>query len=108
MADWKHKLSIGDLHEQYQSHKITPQQLGFLVSQRLKALLDTSKPKIDNDLKYDGEELVYRFEHDVETVNDYDSILSDLYDWGDTELPRTKDIPFSMTPKLCWIDTFKK
>ena len=106
MADWKHKLIIGDLHRKHERKEITPEELGKEVAKRLTALLDSNSPPIPDDLLDEAQDIANRFECDIENVEDYDNVLRELYDWGDSKLPSSRRVRFSMVPKLCWIDAF--
>ena len=105
MSDWTHHIELKDLHDKSRAGALTPVELGKALAPRIRALIEANTPPIPTDLIAEAEDIAYRFEHDVETIDDYDDILSDLYDWADTELPHKAGIPFSMRPKLCWVNT---
>ena len=97
MADWLNRLNIGDLHEQFKKDELTPEALGKAVMARVRKLLEgikfpTSWNKWDRaDCKDDLEDLHDQFEI-VGDIEDYDGVLSDLYDIADRD-------------HLIWVDT---
>jgi len=59
----------------------------------------------ENSLDDEKEDLIYEFEEIVNcpecTIEDFDNIMEDLYDWGDIKLD--DEWP---PAKVCWIGTF--
>lgn len=106
MTNWTHNLELKDLHNKHESGEMGISQVASTVAIRLKALIATNTPPISEDLKEEAEELAERFENEIDDVEDYDNVLSDLYDWADTELPCKPGTPFTMEQKLCWVNTF--
>lgn len=72
MADWKTQIELGDIHHKFESGEMTIQQVGQELAKRLRA-----SPYAD-DLDQEIGELEC-----VDDPDDYDEILSDLYDFGD-------------------------
>jgi hypothetical protein len=105
MANWTHKLNIADLHDKYDDGDgdITIQDMGKEVAKRIRSLIKNNLPRIPEYLLNEAEIIAEGFDSDVETVEDYDRYLADLYDWGDTTIGHSPH--FSQTPKLCWINT---
>lgn len=101
MSKWKYKLEVKDLWEEIKDNKITIQELSKQMSKRIK--LSRFYKKHEDDL----EPIVNAFEDLSEdknaSVDEFDDILSELYDWGDQELPTS---PGKMQNKMCWINTF--
>jgi hypothetical protein len=73
------------------------EELSKEVAKRLRNL------KLPDDFNDEKDELADRFENEVEDVEEFDSVLSALYDLADTPLPTPKG---QMQHKLMWIETF--
>lgn len=99
MSDWQCKLDLTDIWNKHPG-EITIQELCKIISDRLSKLV---VPEID-EIEYDHLDLCDEFEilsTDKEaTVEEFDEIMQDLYDWGDTSL----DNEFA-GKKICWIAT---
>lgn len=97
MANWQRRLDIRDV---WDKDKMTVQELAAVIANRLKALNPFGDEYIDNQ----REELVDEFQSFSEdkegTKGEFDSLMSELYDWGDISLD-------SAWPpkKVCWIST---
>lgn len=76
MPTWKNTIRIGDLHEDYQAGNLSIQKVGVELARRLKV-------KRIEDAWGELEEIIERFES-VDDVEDYDNVLRDLYDFGDS------------------------
>lgn len=107
MADWTHRLELKDLHDKYEKKEIQPDDLGKEVAKRLRTLIELNRPPIDETLLDEAEEIALEFESMSDNdIDEYDNIINRLYDWADTTLPHAPNTPFSLTPKLCWVNTF--
>lgn len=107
MANWVHRLELKDLHDKYDKEGITPNELGVEVAKRIRTLLELNTPPIPEELRNEAKDIALEFESMVDDdIDEYDSILSKLYDWADTTLPNAPNTPFHAIPKLCWINTF--
>lgn len=95
MSNWLNRLDLKDLWVAKEKEIITIQDLGTEVSKRIKKL-KCYKKEIDI-----LEEIAYNFSN-VLDVEDFDGILSELYDWGDMLI----DHKGIMANKMCWIATF--
>lgn len=96
MASWKYILDIKTEWEQCKENKITVQELGKIIS---KKLIEVSSSMSD-DLKYEAEDIAECF-NSVEDVEDFDSLMNDLYDFADTIIVEG----WSET-RLMWVNTF--
>jgi len=75
MAKWKKTLDISDLHQAYGDGSITIIQVAKEVHSRCLKL------KI-NDIQFMNITSNFLL---IEDIDDYDSVLSDLYDFGDED-----------------------
>lgn len=96
MANWTHTLNLKDLWEAYDNKTMTSAEVGKVIAKRLRKL------KLPEDYQCDQDEIAERFE-EVETQGEFNDVLSELYDLGDTPLPTPQG---QMTRKLIWIATF--
>lgn len=95
MANWRYKINLTDLREDYENKKITVEDFGKKISKRFH-----QQPWF-KDVEEDIGDIIDSFEC-VDNEDDFNNILEELYDWGDTELPT----PRSQLPifnKMCWI-----
>lgn len=103
MSNWKLRVSFKDFWGEYGKGNLTIQKVSGKVVERLNKLLDKVKDQL---LKDTLGEIIMEFEDVAKspelTVNDFDNVLNELYDWGDTEIE-----PFGKWPtnKMCWIST---
>lgn len=99
MANWQRRLDIRDVWDKA-GKEMTVQELAAVIAKRLKAL----NPFGDEDIDNQRDEMVEGFQSfsdDKEgTKDEFDSLMSELYDWGDIALD-------SAWPpkKVCWIAT---
>jgi len=110
MADWQYHLELKDLREKYDKDNDMQAMCKGHV-ERIKELVAKLRKdprrnisslfadELENDILSIFEELAE--EKDV-NVNEYDSALEALYDWGDYSL----DHQSFGGQKLCWINTF--
>lgn len=85
MTNWKHTINISNLHQSYQTGNLTVSELAMGMHQRL-----TQTPYYESENEYEFQEITDWFKdvaEDAESgeagINDYDSVLSELYNWGD-------------------------
>ena len=80
MNKWKHQVSIASLHKQYQAGELSPQELANSVASLLETFI---LPKFPDD--YNLEEIIdwFNYFQEADTINDYDDILRELYNWAD-------------------------
>jgi len=103
MAEWNSKLDLTDIWDNYVgTGKMSVQELALEISKRL-AKLDINTSHIGIISKRD--EICIDFEYfsedDNASVNEFDYIMEDLYDWGDWRL----DNKLFGGKKVCWIAT---
>ena len=101
MADWQDKIDLREEWNSFHTHKIDIKSLCAQTAAKISLCKSFQE---DSDLR----DIVDAFrdlsnEEDI-TVHEFDSILSDLYDWGDTEVGVSKSI-FD-AKKKCWIMTW--
>ena len=100
MANWQLKLDLKDVY-----HKdLSIQELAGIVADRLEALVmplcgDTPSLILEQSDLVDYFRSM-RDDLDV-TAEDFDYLMSDLYDWADTSLDDKCN-----GKKLCWVETF--
>ena len=96
MTNWKYKVELHDVIEQCENEKITVEQLSKEVVRRLKTLESTISEKRYAETLND---IINRFDS-CSDEDDFNEILNDLYDWGDTEINYS---PSLIKNRLCWI-----
>lgn len=100
MANWQRKIDISKVWKKCENDKSLFRELAKEISFKLNLLLPFDNDLLDNDKN----DLIMEFDEIVEcpecTIEDFDRIMQDLYDWGDTELDN--EWPRS---KVCWIGT---
>lgn len=86
MAQWKYRLNVADLWKARNEKKITIKELSVTLAKRI-----MNSPFFK---KHEAElfEIVWDFEKEVETIEEFDGVLETLYNWADAE--------------RCWINTF--
>lgn len=102
MSNWKRTLNLLPEWNHAKDNEIDFQELAGIISLRLDRLAPFSdRPYVEEA----RQELVYEFESlsldDDATVEDFDSLMNELYDWADTSL----DGNFG-GDKVCWVKTF--
>jgi uroporphyrinogen-III synthase len=95
MANWIHKLDLKDLFDAYDNKEKTTAEVGKETAKRLRAL------HLPEDFQSDQEDIAGMFE-EVETQQEFNEVLNELYDLGDCPLPTPKG---QMERKLIWIAT---
>lgn len=79
MAKWKYTFNFVPIKRQHDNGNITLQELGNKISETIKAKVS------EDDMYFYLDDALLRMEI-VETVEDFDDALNDIYDWGDTTL----------------------
>ena len=99
MANWKHTLDFSEFyHSDFRISEIAA-LCAKKIQRTLPSLLDIDSDDFDPGL----EDIVWAFES-VEDVEEFDDIMSGLYDWGDLTVS-DGDIGRSWPTKMCWIKT---
>ena len=96
MANWKYKLELKDLWKARDEGKLTIQELGKKVAERIRQATFYMKHK--NQIR----DILREFDCVEEDVEEFDNILSDLYDWADSLLLTRRG---EMQRKMCWVST---
>jgi hypothetical protein len=99
MSNWKYTLDIEDLWKQRDEGRITIQELGKGIANRLRILSRKLPTKYQDFV----ENLALDFESVDEDVEDFDQVMNDLYNLADLELP--KPTGQWMDNKLMWVKT---
>ena len=106
MADWQRTLNLLPEWKQTQDGKISPSDMAGVISKRLLDL----RPFGGDEFGVDHERVVMAeaFEDlstDAEVdTEEFDALMSDLYDWADTRLD--DGVGFFGAQKACWVKTF--
>jgi len=106
MADWRLKIDLSDFWHKYPD-EITLQEVSkklIFVLGNLKKIVAKRFPDYLDELESIIDDFQPFVEDETMHVDDFDYVLSNLYDWADTHLD---DKSFG-GKKLCWIDTFGK
>ena len=84
MPNWKSKVALSDLHQQYEAGELAVQEVAAKLVERLK--LNKYASEIE-DLIEELERVATTTEEDFEgeLQGDYDCILEELYDFGDND-----------------------
>ena len=93
MARWKSKLKIGKHTKRFEAGEITSRELGKLVAGEIDVLQKRNRIMFrgrNNELK----DIMVRFDHECESVEAFDDVLEELYNWADVD-------------HICWVDTFE-
>ena len=110
MSKWQYKLDLKESREQYEkddnlfalcaAHVVKIKELIELVRKDHRKTIREMADSLENDVLPYFEEIAENpdSEYDVE---DYDSALTNLYDWADTPLDRNW-----AGMKMCWVETF--
>ena len=100
MSDWQRKVDFSAYTEKYDEGELSIQWFAKIVAEKLKGL-----PKFENEyINTQLEEIIWSFEDLAEDEEEdfgednFNYLLSDLYDWGDISL----DGKFG-GKKVCWI-----
>lgn len=95
MANWKYKIDLKDIWTKLSEDEIEISEGGKQIAEILR------KHKAYKEYESELEEIAMQFE-EVETQNEFNAILQELYDWGDTTIPPMKAWPPN---KIAWIAT---
>lgn len=82
MANWKSKLDLSDIWEQYDNDELSIQNVSKMVAERLRAC----RYKNDKDVV----DIIERFESladesSADNIDDFDDVLADLYEFGNID-----------------------
>ncbi len=98
MANWHQTIDLRDEFKKFEESEITVQILAQAVSDKLKAL----PPYTRKDFNYEEEktDILEEFKNLAEcketTIDEFDSLMQELYDWADGDYGNQK---------VCWINT---
>jgi predicted hydrocarbon binding protein len=94
MSKWVNKLDLSDLWKKRDTADITVIEMGKEIAKRIRKM--NCYEKYIDEL----EDIADQFKNISESVEEFDDILCQLYDWGDISL----DGKFG-GKKMCWIKT---
>ena len=107
MADWQLKLDIHEEFEQAGDGELPLGEFCKIVAEKVKALVLPKCLTESDEEEYlveERDEIVQEFEQLSEdsyiTVDEVDSLIQRLYDWGDSSLDNN---PSWNRKRLCWI-----
>lgn len=102
MSNWQRELDISKAWKKCENNNSVFRELAKDIVFKLR-LLTPFENRIDNE----KEDIIIEFEEIIKcsecTIEDFDTIMEDLYDWGDTQLDN--EWP---PAKVCWINTFER
>ena len=98
MADWEHRINLKEIWEDYNGEKIDVVTAGKRVAEVLKSFKSTAT--MGSFLRDELDDIIFNFEHLSEDEEDFNNVMEELYDWGDTEIPTP---PGKMQRRLAWI-----
>ena len=96
MANWKYRVDLNHLRKGYEDENDIPKLRDGVVTE-LKKLSETIKEK---EYKTELQEIIEEFEDINASEDEFNSVLSSLYDWGDQETEISVSI---VKNRLCWI-----
>lgn len=100
MANWQRKLRLQPEWGQRQDNEITAHQLAAAIARKLRALRPFHDESIDDERDEIADEFD-AFSRDAEAdVDDFDDVMTRLYDWGDIRLDDNWN-----GKKVCWVDS---
>lgn len=101
MARWQRQLELGDIMSAVRKGSTTLPQAAGEIAARLKAVRRFPADPDINEARDDIVQLFRDYAADgLNDVEDFDGILSELYDWADTPLDGNY-----LGRKVCWIST---
>jgi hypothetical protein len=107
MADWRFKIDVADLFQRTKAGDATLQELSAEIARQLDGISKVAEMQADvDDLEIDDLASDFRdLAGDPKaTADDFDSALTNLFDWGDTLLE-----PGWPTKRMCWVNVaFRK
>jgi len=102
MANWQRKILLNPEWSQAQDNEITVQALAASIAKKLRAVSNFTGSNADlNDTRDEiADEFEWLSEDDSAGRDDFDCLMSSLYDWGDQKLDENWN-----GKKVCWVDT---
>jgi hypothetical protein len=100
MADWQYRIDLTKIWREYEHGGISVETAGRKVAEELKRFKTSAE--ISGYLLDTLNELISNFETCCDDEEEFNFIMQDLYDWGDTDMPTP---PGRMNRKLAWVAT---
>lgn len=107
MTNWQRKLDLKEEWKEAENGIINPQKMGKIIAAKLRILPRFDNPWVFLDIR--KEEIIADFEamSEEDSWEDFDDILTDLYNWGDISIENEDDlVPFPLRKKCCWVEIF--
>jgi len=104
MSNWMNRINLKDLNDSYVEGETSSAAVGKEVAKRLRKLSECMRA--DEDEKDKLEDIICEFESIDDTASlreqqdEFNGILNELYDWGDTWV---KTPLGEMERRLCWV-----
>src|SRR4030066_1600682 len=100
MADWQYRIDLKEIWKEFDEEKIDVVTAGKEVAEIIKH----SRPYLDDSYNCKDElnDIIYLFENESETEEEFNVAMRELYNWGDQGLPTPKG---KMERKMAWIAT---
>jgi hypothetical protein len=98
MANWENKIDLQQVWTDYDEEKIDVEEAGKRVGKILREFKLTST--VGNHASDLLDEVIFLFENESDTEAGFNVALTELYDWGDVDLPTPKG---KMQRKRAWI-----
>jgi hypothetical protein len=115
MSNWIHTIDISESFQKCRDKEISIQSLCKVISEKLSKIVYTPRKDISEDLEWLNETIqdwANTFkelaESEETTIEDFDSCLGDLYDFGDTTIGNYHSFAmrsFAMASKALFIKT---
>ena len=107
MAHWVKKIDLKDVWNKAENEEISILELTKVIVERISVIHYSKKDSESFEkLNQDLEEIIGWFEDLIEDENEdadeFDSVLSELYDFGDRTISNNK--PFHDADKALWIN----
>ena len=100
MADWEYHIDLKEIWKDYDEETIDVVTAGKNVAQKLRGF--KAQLQVISSCFDDLDEIIFLFEHESETEEEFNFAMSELYNWGDTDMPTP---PGKMQRKLAFIHT---
>ncbi len=91
-------LDIKEEWEKADNEHISCQQLAKVIAERLSELHFFNDKRFENERLKLIEDFLLFSEDIIGTVDEFDDLMDELYNWG--------DMSYNNTTKICWIKTF--
>jgi hypothetical protein len=94
---WLYKVIISDITKPYEDREYVTDEEAKQVAKQVAERIRQSEVFRDHRFKAELKAIAAKFEEDVEDQGDLDSVLDELYDFGDTNAIWIDNLPISST-----------